>query len=378
MTQITKTLLNVGESVNGQILTVPVFTLTGEMPGPTVYIQANMHGAEIQGNAVIYQLLKRLSSLDIRGQITLVPQANPLGGNHKSGEYTLGRFDPLTGENWNRLYHCDVDFIAAFVAANINADEQTIRRRFKQQLQQQLEAAQASPLGLKSGQHICYALQKMAQQADYVLDLHTGPHSSQHLYAAEYCLEAARYFNIPHVLVIPNGFDGAMDEACFVPWWTLSEAFAAAGRAFAVQTEAWTVELGSQESIDLAQAQLDADGILSYLCHKEMFTRGHFSPAQMTRYGCYLQDYKTIYSPKGALAEYLAVHGEILPAGEPLVRLLQIEKYNECHQDEGEDDALSTVSLADAVIPILHCASGSVQQGTELYKVFYRFFELSP
>jgi hypothetical protein len=53
-----------------------------------VYIQANMHGAEVQGNAVIFQLLELLKNIELKGSITLVPYANPVGCNHKNGEYT--------------------------------------------------------------------------------------------------------------------------------------------------------------------------------------------------------------------------------------------------------------------------------------------------
>jgi predicted deacylase len=60
MSHFIKTQIKVGESVNGQPYTIPVFTVKGKIPGPKVYIQANLHGAEIQGNAVIYQLLERL------------------------------------------------------------------------------------------------------------------------------------------------------------------------------------------------------------------------------------------------------------------------------------------------------------------------------
>ncbi|MFT5164525.1 MAG: putative deacylase, partial [Alteromonadaceae bacterium] len=354
---------------NGQDLTIPVFTVTSDIEGPEVYIQANIHGAEIQGNAVIYQLLKQFESLSVRGKVTLVPQANPLGINQKSGEYTMGRFDPITGDNWNRLYHCDLDFIPDFVESNLTASDEEVRGLFREQLRQQLSKAMGDQLGLKTGQHVCYALQKMALEADYVLDLHTGPASSKHLYVAEYAMETAAFFNIPHVLVIPNGFDGALDEACFVPWWSLTEAFARKGRQLPVMVQAFTVELGSQEHIDLIEAQADANSLLSYLSHKELFTQECFEPAKMTRFGCHLKDYKTVYSPCGGLAEFQAVHGEILPAGQPLAQILQIQHYP--HQE-----ALQTLSLPEPVIPVLNCASGSVYQGTELYKVFYRFFEI--
>ena len=87
-----KEVMHVGEMASGAALTVPVYRLKGDSNAPSVYIQANMHGAEVQGNAVIYQLLELLRSnelmTDIKGDITLVPYANPVGCNHKNGEYT--------------------------------------------------------------------------------------------------------------------------------------------------------------------------------------------------------------------------------------------------------------------------------------------------
>ena len=104
--------MHVGEMASGAQLTVPVYRIKGKNSlAPTVYIQANMHGAEVQGNAVIFQLLEILKNSQVDGDITLVPYANPVGCNHKNGEYTLGRFDPITGVNWNRMYYSDESFI---------------------------------------------------------------------------------------------------------------------------------------------------------------------------------------------------------------------------------------------------------------------------
>ena len=51
--QITQEDIQVGEIANGLPLTIPVYRIKGDGTGPKVYIQANMHGAEVQGNAVI-------------------------------------------------------------------------------------------------------------------------------------------------------------------------------------------------------------------------------------------------------------------------------------------------------------------------------------
>ena len=83
-TAISQENIVVGEVANGLPLTIPVYRLKGDGTGPSVYVQANMHGAEVQGNAVIYQLLEQLKQLNLKGDITLVPYANPIGCNQKS------------------------------------------------------------------------------------------------------------------------------------------------------------------------------------------------------------------------------------------------------------------------------------------------------
>ena len=58
MAAFTREDIKVRQLISGQDLEVPVFRFQGEGKGPDVYIQANIHGAEIQGNAAIYELLK--------------------------------------------------------------------------------------------------------------------------------------------------------------------------------------------------------------------------------------------------------------------------------------------------------------------------------
>ncbi len=377
--QVSKEVMHVGEMASGAKLTVPVYRFNAtnsrgsseqNSPIPNVYIQANMHGAEVQGNAVIYQLLELLGNLHLHADITLVPYANPVGCNHKNGEYTLGRFDPITGVNWNRMYHNNPQLVEQAVAELSGQDDYAIEQGFKALLLQDINnQLDHNIFGLTTGQRIAYQLQKLAHQADIVLDLHTGPISSKHLYCPEYARASASYFNIEHTLLIPNAFDGALDESTFCPWWDLTNALEASGRQVNFNKESFTVELGSQEQIDLDVALTDAKSILCYLQHKGVVTGETFIPDQMTRYACYLKDYKAFYAPMGGMVDYLAEFGKPLKAGEPLARILRMDNY-------GDGDALHYISLDHEVLPILHFASASVNQGTELYKVFSDFFTL--
>lgn len=376
-----KEVIHVGEMASGAKLTVPVYIYECQQAkAPNVYIQANMHGAEVQGNAVIFQLLELLKNCDIQSNITLVPYANPVACNHKNGEYTLGRFDPITGINWNRMYHFDDTVIEPFAQKNIDAAESEIAANFQQLLLEQIEQKLDHNIwGLTTGQRIAYQLQRMAHQADLVLDLHTGPISSQHLYCPEYSKASANYFDIPHTIFIPNEFDGAMDEATCCPWWNLQQAYKKLGRNFvmgegAFAKESFTVELGSQEQIDLVVAHQDALSILSYLQYKKVINSDDFIPKEMTRYGCYLKDYKALYAPMGGMVDYLAEFGKPLLAGEPLARILRMDNY--VSESSGDGVPLHNISLDTTVLPILHFASASVNQGTELYKVFTDYFEI--
>lgn len=360
--------MQIGELATGQALTVPIYQFIGNKQGPHVYIQANVHGAEVQGNAVIFQLMKRLERCELLGSVTLVPLANPLGINQKSGEFTLGRFDPITGVNWNREYLDHGIDLASWFSEHQSLDDAALIQAYRATLIENCQVRLANDWGITTGHKLAVSLQALAHQADIVMDLHTGPKSCKHLYCPEYDLDAALYFSIPYTLVIPNSFGGAMDEAVFCPWWRLAEYAKQQGRAMSVAVSAFTLELGSQERIDLADAAEDVEGILAYLSHRKVI-KEPVSPVKMARFGCYLKDYKKFHAPKAGLVEYLATVGQALPAGEPLVHILRLDKY-------GTSDELMQFSLPVDCVPILHFASASVHQGTELYKVMTKVFLL--
>ena len=358
----------VGELAAGQALDIPIYRFVSERNGPSVYIQANVHGAEVQGNAVIYQLMKRLEQCEILGNITLVPLANPMGINQKSGEFTLGRFDPITGVNWNREYLAHTFDVATWYQAHQHLSNEALIQAYRATLVESCLSKLANPWGVTTGHRLALNLQALGHNADIVLDLHTGPKSCKHLYCPEYDIGAAQYFSIPYTLVIPNSFGGAMDEAIFCPWWQLSEQAKSQGRQLDVAVSAFTLELGSQERIDMEDACVDVEGILAYLSHRGVIA-DLVLPAPMARFGCQLQHYKKFHAPKSGMVEYVAKVGEPLKAGETLVNMLRLDQY-------GTDEAFASLSLPIDSVPILHFASASVHQGTELYKVMTQVFEL--
>ncbi|GLP98141.1 succinylglutamate desuccinylase/aspartoacylase domain-containing protein [Paraferrimonas sedimenticola] len=365
---LNKESITVGQLATGQALDVPVYRYNQGRPGPKVYIQANLHGAEVQGNAVLLALLERLKTLEVYGEVTLVPLSNPMGINQKSGEFTLGRFDPVTGVNWNRQYLGDHIDVEAWLDANPELSGDALTHAFRAHLVEQCETRLVNPWGVSTGQHLCYRLQALAHEHDIVLDLHTGPKSCRHLYCPEILKAQASHLNIPCVLLMPNEFAGALDEACFHPWWQLQQALAKRGHNQAMAVQAYTLELGSQELIDIEAADQDAIGITSFLGNNGVIADAP-APAKMDRYACLLKDYRKLHAPGGAMVEYLAPLGEPLKAGEPLARLLKLEQI-------GQGQVVETLNLPQDAIPVLHFASAAVHQGTELYKLMTNYYKL--
>lgn len=369
---LTKTHLPVAQNASGRNLNVPVYHVRGEEPGPTVYIQSSIHGAEVQGNVVIYHLLQQLKQLRVRGEIILVPNCNPVGTNIKAGEYTLGRFDPVNGTNWNRGYHYDEQAVRAF-ADTVAADSDTasVKTAFRQRLADGIRRKLDNPWGLGLAQQLNLRLQQMAVNADIVLDLHNGPVSTRHIYIPEYARGAAHDFNMPHCIFIPNVFAGALDEACFCPWWTLSDCLHTRhGVKHEFGIEGFTLEMGSQEVIQFEDGLVDALGILGYLNTRGVLRGCDITPQPMRRVGVSLNDYKTLYTDWGGMVEYLARPGEPVAEGSPMANILNIDELD---NERGHQQLLAPCDL----IPILHFPSASVLSGTQLYKVFTNYHMLS-
>lgn len=370
--QINKQLKTLNQDIAGQAIGIPVYEITPDEPSdglPVVYIQSAVHAAEMQGSAVIQHLIERFKALTLRAKFVLVPNCNPFGRTQRAGEYLQGRFDATTGNNWNRFYHYSRQDVAEFVATISHdekrqlesGDEEQLIAKFKQFQAQKLAEKFDSEWGINTAQYLNTTLQQLAVPADLVLDLHTGPSSTRHIYSPEFLAESAKLFNIENIISIPESFAGALDEASFTPWCQLSEDLADQGIEFQYRVKAFTVELGSQENICLAQAKQDAEGILNYLQsfgYIEGFAE--LTPTDIST--TLLKDYRTLFSKHAGMVEYVAKAGDKVKKGQLLARVLNSLEF------ENGEAVIEICSPADGTI-ILHYPSAAVQVGTQLYKI---------
>ncbi len=128
---ISKGALRVGCLADGAPINLPVFIACGRKDGPTVWVEACIHGDEYGGAAAIIEYMQALDVGALQGTIIAVPVANPPSFNFRS------RVSSIDGQNLNRIFP-------------------------------------GSPGGSHSFQLASVISEHIAEKADFLLDLHSG------------------------------------------------------------------------------------------------------------------------------------------------------------------------------------------------------------
>lgn len=347
----------------GACLDITLYTFDSEKKGPTVYLQANMHGAETQGNIVLLELMKLLKSTPFTGKIKMVPQANPIGINHKAGTFTLGRWNHTTGNNWNRNYLDTAskykEEIIAFAKEHGAKPISKIATSFKSFLSKLYqEELEDQGYGITDDKKLNVTLQLLASDADYVLDLHTAPVGTRYIYAPEYLEERVSDLQFPHHIIIPHEFAGAMDEACFMPWYTLYKQL-----GLTCPFESYTLELGSEEIIDSTLGKTDLDRITHFLSCRGVLKSGVSRYKEEVQYSAPLSQMKNYYASTGGLIEYHVSAGTYIKEGEHLATIHKLYQAKDLSQAEQK------ITAQQEGIIIYHGTTSNISEGVELFQI---------
>lgn len=241
---------------------------------PKVYIQASLHADELPGMLVAHHLRQKLAAAEaqgaIRGEVVLVPVANPIGLAQRIDHRPMGRFELNTSENFNRGYPDLAQVAFDRVGPALGGDAAEDVRRVRQAVLDWL--AEQTPVTELEGLRL--ALFRLAADADVVLDLHCDSEAVLHLYSETACWPAleplARWLQAQTVLVADYGAGGQpFDEQLSGLWSQLAARLSAAGRPVPLPQAcaSATVELRGEADVGHAWAARDADGIWRYLQH---------------------------------------------------------------------------------------------------------------
>jgi predicted deacylase len=190
----------VQQSANGEKISVHAHIFSGT-PGPTVYLQGNLHGPEVFGTALLIELIEEIKNgMDIKGTLVIVPCANPMAVGQVAYNSMVGRWNPQSGVNWNRIFPVaplkDHDDEIAFYKDLLARDNQSVELR------------------------LAAILRSLSANANYVLDIHTtGSSCAEHLFTYPWMHENFRALKVPvHLTLNPADVVGAFDESHVAPF----------------------------------------------------------------------------------------------------------------------------------------------------------------
>ena len=123
---------------DGTPINIPIFVVQGTEPGPVLWVSAAMHGQELGGIGVVWELVhNRLDPKALRGTVVASPMLNPL--SFTGGTY----FTPQDGYNVNRVFP-------------------------------------GNPNGLLTHRLVDLIYREGVQKADYIIDFHANPDPAMH------------------------------------------------------------------------------------------------------------------------------------------------------------------------------------------------------
>ena len=330
--------LDLLQLASGDNLSIQVYKFIGKHPGKKAYIQSNLHGAEIVGNAVIHQLITYLSSLDdsqLTGEIWLVPVCNPLGTNQRNNFFPTGRFNSYDGRDWNRIfwdYEKECDNLEIFANSQLNFETEVIRNNYLQKIKtafnKQLEKAE-NLAGVPYYQYYRCQLQSLCLDANYLIDIHSSSNQAlDYLYCFQTCEDSARYFGLDYGIIMTEYDGDACDEAFMKPWLALEKQLENLGKKVEFDVEAWTLELGSGMKMNPESVEKGVAGIKSYLRQKEILTSNEgetnlqskniklFTREQVAKY----------YATGGGMIQNRVPLGTTVETGDKLYQLLRFNR----------------------------------------------------
>lgn len=336
--------------------------------GPHVFLQASVHGAELQGNLVIQKLVEHIEKHEWNGRMTIVPFANPWGTHAHQGGGTYGRFDAVTGKNWNRAYHNlgKTRALDEFIESmNGNFEQDHLARYFKGFLRTQLGRIEkkSQTYGMSRAERLTLELQMRSCRADIFLDLHTAPVAGLYLYVPEYLKEKSKDLAFPINLIIPHEFADAGDEAHFSPWCALQDQLKTKHQVdFEIPVEAYTLELGNEDFVSHGLAEKQVEHIFQLLHRRGVLVQNPNKTELFPKKCQHLEHYKTYYSKRACVCDYHVSPEQEVSKGDLLATLTYWNHEKNAFENE------SLLAQADSIV-VNHFSTSNLEAGTEIFQL---------
>ncbi|KQZ87053.1 peptidase M14 [Mesorhizobium sp. Root157] len=294
-----KSIERIAGDTEGVAYEFPVFRFKGsDAAAPSAYLQAALHAGELPGTVAIDALMPLLAKAEsegrIRGAITVVPWANPVGRAQYHFTEQQGRFHLATRTNFNR----DFPLIDRPETALL-PDEATLAT---------------------VDQRLKVRLLKLSVGHDIVLDLHCDDESVAYLYVPRELWPAmqdcAAAMGVEAVLLWEGASGAAFEEASIHPHLR-------GDKARLERQVVTTVEYRGVADVDGGLAKADAEGL-----YRLLVARGVIADPSIAAVGPFkgvvapLENIDMMPSPKAGAILYHVKPGDRVSKGDRLATIV--------------------------------------------------------
>ncbi len=327
---------------------------------PKAYLQAALHADELPGVLVLRQLLPMLEAAEregrLRGQLVIVPMANPIGTGQSLMQSHLGRYDLARMTNFNRGWP---DFAPALIErlagrlGGVAAENTALARAVLREL------ADAMP-ARDENRALRRALCTLAVDADLVLDLHCDLEAAVHLYLGTPlwpdAADLAAVIGAEAVMLDEASGGHPFDEVFSAPWWQLARAYP--DNPVPQACLSGTLEYRGLRDVEEPTAEADAVALLQFLVRRGVVDG---EPAPLPAARCEatpLAGAAMIEAPIGGIVLFDVVPGQTVAAGQRVARLV----------DPLQPGEVAVTSPASGRV-FARCLRGFVRAGDVVVKV---------
>lgn len=292
---------------------------------PKAYLQAAIHANEFPGTMALHHLVPMLDRAQkagrIKGEIVIVPTANPIGLSQVLTQTHLGRYDFVGRDNFNRNYHDLAEPVAERVGGKLTNDARRnvnmIRAAGLAVLNEMTPANEIQDQRLQ--------LMRRSIDADIVIDLHCDAQAALHHFISRRDWPAigdlsaqigavAVMYNAPYPFTMT--FSG-----CNGSWWSkLKDMFP--DKPIPQACESSTIEFRGQHDVDHALGEADALNLYKFL-QRRGIVAGNPGPLPRARCTATPMDGMDVgYAPSAGVLTYLKPEGSKVRKGETICEVI--------------------------------------------------------
>lgn len=295
---------------------------------PKVYLQAALHADEQPGIMVLHHLLAMLKQADARNELeaefVVMPMVNPLGMANLAFNQHQGRYDPVSGKNfnrsWLRLYPLIKDQLGDQLSKDVEQNKQQILELLSNTLQSM------KPVSALEQQRHHVMLE--AFDADYVFDLHCDNDALIHIFAVpqltQEMQELADWIGAAGTLLAEDSGGGSFDEVWPGLWIDLERNHPDA--AIPKPTIAATLEYRGQSDVFDELNGQDAKQLYAYFQIQGLITGGPIDAEKTSAPApTDLDATEMVRVDQAGLLAYKVELGDVVTKGQLIAELVKLE-----------------------------------------------------